>query len=53
MEIVDPLKEEEKLDIEDLLPIHYRILLWVCNHLILYSLLLVSIGGGIVYYLDL
>jgi hypothetical protein len=36
MEIIDPLKEEETLKVDDLLPIHYRIILWICNHLVLY-----------------
>ena len=50
--MIDPL-EEDKIKAIDLLPIHWRIVLWICNNLVLYSLFLLIIGGTIGYYLPL
>ena len=44
---------EEKEDYTRLLPLHYRIVLFICNHLVLYtaSIILIAAYGGYQYHI--
>jgi len=52
-DIYDPLEEDQEIDFSTLLPIHYRIAIWIANHLVLYSIVIAGLSAGITYYLNL